>query len=74
DFALIGDDVAAVACEVVDRLLTSGGELVTLVTGADAEPGLAESVTAYLRRARPEVETVVYAADVPDSMLLIGVE
>jgi len=74
DFALIGDDVAAVACEVVDRLLTSGGELVTLVTGADAEPGLAESVTAYLRRARPEVETVVYAGGQPRYPLLVGVE
>jgi hypothetical protein len=34
DFAVMGSDLAAVACEVVDRMLGGGGELVTLVTGA----------------------------------------
>ena len=36
DFVVIGDDLAAVAVEVLDRLLSGGGELVTLVTGEDA--------------------------------------
>jgi uncharacterized protein len=74
DFALIGDDVGTVACSVVDRMLSSGGELVTLVTGTDAEDGLVERVTAHLHRTRPEVDTVVYEGGQPRYPLLVGVE
>ena len=44
DFAVIGDDPLAVATEVVRRMLAAGGELVTVVTGAHAENGLADGV------------------------------
>ena len=74
DFAIIGDAIDTVACAVVDRMLGSGGELVTLVTGADAEAGLADAVVAHLHRTRPEVDTLVYAGDQPRYPLLIGVE
>ena len=37
DVAFLGTDVAVAAREVLDRLLSAGGELVTLVVGADAE-------------------------------------
>jgi DAK2 domain fusion protein YloV len=78
DFAVIGDDLAEVARTVVDRMLGSGGELVTLVTGApgdDADPGaLAEAVVAHLHRTRPEVDAVVYDGGQPRYPLLIGVE
>lgn len=36
DIVLVGQDPAAVAREILDRMLSVGGELVTLVTGADA--------------------------------------
>ena len=41
DVAFLGTDVAVAAREVLDRLLSAGGELVTLVVGAeaDARPG-----------------------------------
>ncbi|MEP6759944.1 MAG: DAK2 domain-containing protein [Sporichthyaceae bacterium] len=74
DFAIIGDAIDTVACAVVDRMLGSGGELVTLVTGADAEDGLAEAVVEHLHRTRPEVDSLVYAGDQPRYPLLIGVE
>ena len=74
DFAVIGDDLVAVARTVVDRMLGSGGELVTLVTGADIEPGLAEAVAEHAREGRPEVDTVQYDGGQPRYPLLIGVE
>ena len=58
----------------LERLLSAGGELVTLVTGADAEPGLAERVAAALGRDRPEVEVVVIDGGQPVYPLLVGVE
>jgi dihydroxyacetone kinase-like predicted kinase len=74
DFAVIGDDLVTVARTVLDRMLGSGGELVTLVTGADLEPGLAEAVAEHAREGRPEVDTVQYDGGQPRYPLLIGVE
>jgi dihydroxyacetone kinase-like predicted kinase len=39
DFAVVGSDLAAVAGDVLERLLAGGGELVTLVSGADDPDG-----------------------------------
>jgi dihydroxyacetone kinase-like predicted kinase len=74
DFAVIGARLDATACTVVDRLLGGGGELVTLLVGADAEDSLAAAVVEHLHRTRPEVETVVYAGGQPRYPLLVGVE
>ncbi|PZS32623.1 MAG: Dak phosphatase [Pseudonocardiales bacterium] len=74
DVAVVGADVAAVARELLDRLLTGGGELVTLVIGAGADPALGKELVAYLREGRPAVETVVYDGGQPHYPLLIGVE
>jgi uncharacterized protein len=74
DFAVIGSDLVEVANTVVDRMLGSGGELVTVVTGADTDRALAEAVVSHVRAARPEVDTVVYDGGQPRYPLLIGVE
>jgi DAK2 domain fusion protein YloV len=74
DFAIIGEDLADVARTVVDRMLGSGGELVTLVTGDDASPELAAAVVAHLHAQRPDVDTVVHEGGQPRYPLLIGVE
>ena len=74
DFAVIGDDLVEVAGIVLERMLGSGGELVTLVTGSDADQGLAEAVADRLRAVRPEVDRVLYDGGQPRYPLLIGVE
>jgi DAK2 domain fusion protein YloV len=74
DFALIGTDLGQVACRVADRMLSSGGELVTLVTGDSAAEGLAATVVRHLRRSRPEVDTQVHDGGQPRYPLLLGVE
>lgn len=53
-------------------LLARGGELVTLMEGAGAEPGLARLIADEIAQARPAVEVVCY--DGGPAPLLIGVE
>jgi uncharacterized protein len=74
DFCIIGRDLQDVACTVVDRMLGSGGELVTLVTGEEGHDELAAAVAAHVHRERPEVDTVVYEGGQSRYPLLIGVE
>ncbi len=74
DVALLGDDVERVTREVLDRLLSAGGELVTLVVGADAAPGLVERTSAALLHDRPDLEVVVVDGGQPVYPLLVGVE
>jgi uncharacterized protein len=74
DFAIVGQDLAATACGVVDRMLAAGGELVTLLVGANAPDGLAQEVVAHVRATRRDVDTVVYDGGQPRYPLLIGVE
>lgn len=74
DFAIVGDDLQRTAIGVVDRLLSGGGEMVTLVTGAEAEPELARAVAAHVESTRSDVEVVVYAGGQDRYPLLVGVE
>ncbi|NEE03631.1 DAK2 domain-containing protein [Phytoactinopolyspora halotolerans] len=74
DFAVIGSDLLEVAIEVVSRMLAAGGELVTVVTGADAEEALADGVQAWVRKTYLEADTVIYDGGQPRYPLLLGVE
>jgi uncharacterized protein len=74
DFVVIGADLASTARTVVERLLTGGGELVTLLVGAGGDEQLARTLAEDLRRTRPEVETVVLHGGQPRYPLLVGVE
>jgi DAK2 domain fusion protein YloV len=61
-----------VAATLTAMLLAGGGELITLMEGAGAEPGLAQLISDEISQARPWVEVVCYSrGPVP---LLIGVE
>ena len=74
DFAVIGDDRDAVATEVLDRLLGGGGELVTIVAGAEDVDGLAGRTAAYVEERHPHVDVVVYDGGQERYPLLMSVE
>lgn len=74
DIVEIGDDLADVAARVLHRLLSGGGELVTLVRGLEADDALVEAVGAALRRDHPAAEVVVYEGGQPLWPLIVGVE
>ncbi|KMS75558.1 dihydroxyacetone kinase [Streptomyces viridochromogenes] len=74
DVAVIGTDVTATAETVLDRMLSAGGELVTLVLGDDAPEAIAEHLEARVRESYLAVDTVVYRGGRQGALLLIGVE
>lgn len=73
DFVVVGADLGAVAVEVLDRLLSGGGELVTLVRGDGADDALLERVTGHLRGYRG-LEVCVIDGGQERYPLLVGVE
>ncbi|MFE0765975.1 DAK2 domain-containing protein [Streptomyces smyrnaeus] len=74
DVALIGNETVRVATDVLARMLAAGGELVTLVLGADAPDGLAAALEHHVRSCHLAVDTVVYEGRQQEAQLLIGVE
>jgi DAK2 domain fusion protein YloV len=76
DIAVIADDPVDVSRGVVDRMLSAGGELVTLLCADDPFDGrpLAAAVQQHLHRTRLDVEVTVYDGGQAHYLLLIGVE
>ncbi|GAA4530173.1 DAK2 domain-containing protein [Amycolatopsis samaneae] len=69
-----GADLVTAALEVLGRMLAVGGELVTVLTGADVPPGVGAELAERLRAEHPEVELTSYASGQADAVLLMGVE
>jgi len=77
DVALIAETVTDGALAVIDRMVSAGGEMVTLVTGTDLglpTEDLVDAVTARVLARRPEMDVVAYEGGQPGWPLLIGVE
>ncbi|MGP8298868.1 DAK2 domain-containing protein [Streptomyces inhibens] len=74
DVAVIGSDLTGTAMTVLDRMLSAGGEMVTLVLGAKAPESLAERLERHVRERHLAVDTVVYDGGQYAAPLLIGVE
>ncbi|MEU0145015.1 DAK2 domain-containing protein [Streptomyces sp. NPDC006288] len=74
DVAVIGEDVHATARTVLDRMLSAGGELVTLILGEDVPDTLADTLSEHVREGYMAVDTVVYRGGHQAAPLLIGVE
>ncbi|MFB7027906.1 MULTISPECIES: DAK2 domain-containing protein [unclassified Streptomyces] len=74
DVAVIGKDLTETARTVLDRMLSAGGELVTLVVADDTPPGLAADLERHVRRGYLAVDTTTYHAGAEAPPLLIGVE
>lgn len=74
DVAVIGSELAATAGTVLDRMLASGGEMVTLVLGAGLPDEVAEGLERHVREGHFAVDTVVYHGGQLTTPLIIGVE
>jgi len=71
---LIGTDLGDTCRDLLDRLLAGGGELVTLLIGAQAPADLADLLSRHLAARWPFVEAQVYDGGQPHHPLLVGVE
>ena len=74
DVVVVGQDLAEVALDVVQRLLSSGGELVTVVGGEDVPDGLVEELGQRVERHHRDVTVTLIDGGQPHYPLLLGVE
>ena len=73
DFAIVGEDLYEVATGVLERLLGGGGELVTIVAGAEAGD-LAQACEHWVGQTHPGVDVVVYVGGQDRYPVLVAVE
>lgn len=66
--------VLEAARQLVDRMLSGGGELVTALPGADAPDGLLDDLAEHVRAEHREVEFTGYDDGQSGTILLLGVE
>ncbi|MFN8090315.1 MAG: DAK2 domain-containing protein [Mycobacterium sp.] len=75
DEVLIVDrDVATAGSALIDLFLSAGGELVTVLVGAEADPRVADQLAEHVRRTHLGVEFAGYVTGQRGDALLIGVE
>jgi dihydroxyacetone kinase-like predicted kinase len=72
DVVVIGADLAAVSCDLLDRLLSAGGEMATLLVGPDEE--LADAVCRHLATSHPTIDVTRYGGGPDGIPLQVGVE
>jgi hypothetical protein len=70
----IGRGILAVALAVSDRLLGIGAELMTVLVGAAAQPGVGTVLRRHVRDRSPLTEVSVYEVGQPECPLIIGIE
>jgi DAK2 domain fusion protein YloV len=78
EVVVVAGDAAAAAVRLIDLLLSSGGELVTVLlgeaSGAAGGDALTRSLAEHVRRRHPGTEFSSYATGHRGDVLLIGVE
>ena len=77
EVVVVDPDPVAAAARLIDLLLGSGGELVTVLLGAGADPGgdaVAERLAAHVHRRHPGTDFNSYRTGHRGDVLLIGVE
>lgn len=71
---IVGRDVTAAGAGLIDLLLSSGGELVTVLTGAGVDPSVGAALQDHVHHQHLGAELVTYHTGHRGDALLIGVE
>ncbi|MEJ7707464.1 MAG: hypothetical protein WKF82_09460 [Nocardioidaceae bacterium] len=74
DFVFVGDDLGVIAAQVIDRLLSHGGELVTLVRGTESSDDFVRRLELHIEQTHVGAEVLVYDGGQSRYPLLVGVE
>jgi uncharacterized protein len=74
DVVEIGDSVVEIGWRVVERLIAAGGELLTLITGADAEQAIAVDLARRAHHALNSLEVEILDGGQGRYLLLVGLE
>ena len=71
---IVGQDVAAAGAGLIDLLLSSGGELVTVLTGHGVDDSVGAALQDHVHNQHLGAELVTYHTGHRGDALLIGVE
>jgi dihydroxyacetone kinase-like predicted kinase len=71
---IVAQDITAAGIGLIDLLLLSGGELVTVLSGADVDPAVGEALREHVHTQHLGTELVTYHTGHRGDALLIGVE
>jgi fatty acid kinase len=74
DVVIIGTSITDVAWQVVEQLLSAGGELLTLIRGLDADENLPPDLAARVRQMSHGLDIEILDGGQPGFPLLLGVE
>ena len=74
DFVEIGDSAAEVGWRVIERLLASGGELLTLIGGAESEPQMLDELARRAVAANRTLEVERVDGGQTRYLVLVGLE
>ncbi|MFE7801030.1 DAK2 domain-containing protein [Nocardia sp. NPDC057440] len=74
DVVVIDRDVRTAGLTLLDRMLSFGGDLVTLLMGRSAPAGLADELAAHIVEGFPGIEVTVYSGGQQGDLVQIGVE
>lgn len=74
DIVVIADSVPTATAELLRKMLDSGGELLTVVAGADADANLLDQVADLVDDTHPEIEVDIIQGGQPLWPLILGLE
>ncbi|MEE9298978.1 MAG: DAK2 domain-containing protein [Acidimicrobiia bacterium] len=74
DVAVIADECSKAVVGVLGRIVDDDSEIITIITGSDAEPEMTERIIAGLEEHNPDVTIEVVAGGQPLYPYLFGVE
>ena len=70
----VGTELLSTVMDLLDRLLTADGELLTVITGSEAEPAVTELILDAVADRHPDVDVEVHRGGQPLYPYLFGVE
>lgn len=74
EVVVIAPDPLTAGCRLLDQLLGTGGEMVTMLLGDEAPDGFGEDLAAYVAREHSAVEVVIYPGGQAGDLVQLGVE
>ena len=74
NISMVGENIADVTKQLLDRMLEDGGEIVTVFYGSDAAKEDTESIRAYLQEKHNDVDVELLFGGQPLYYYILSVE